>query len=642
MGSSATTPLVKTSLGDIKGREIKTRSGRKLAAFFNVPYAKPPLGDRRFSRPEPVDPWGPAATLDASKVKVKACTQKTAIFPESERILIGSEDCLYLNVYSTNLPSSPSSDRQGQAASAAAEDSNNGTRKLPVVIWIHGGAFCLGSNDYKMYGPQYLLDHEDGGVFVGVNYRLGPLGFLSLECDEAPGNQGLHDQVLAMRWVQSHILHFGGDPDQVTLFGESAGAMSLFLHLVSPLSKGLFHRMIALSGSGSSPFVQNDRRPSIYGRTFASKFGIGFEESDEEALRKLRKLSAKSIVGQTTLFKDFHEAIPCPWKPVVDSSYASVPFLPQSFQEAIKAGNFNKDVIVLAGSCSEEGLIMSAQFYRYPLRYRLLFEDWAYWTSQYFFGREPGLLTGRDENAMAKLRQKFFPRYQEEAPPFNDANLKIIQEIISLSIFKAPLQKDVEMLMSHGAKVYMLNFAYEGFMTISDVFRLSVFKLMVHMLGKRVGFKWYHKRLGTCHGDDLFYAFPMTAPGFPKALKHPMDVQVSKKFVQYLMRFVWSGNPNAPPMGNAAPSRENASLDDNESSSALSEVYWAPYNQSLEVLTINRSGSSEMGGHVEERALSGFINQISDEMQQPLSDEPIPEIYAQTAEKRHYKKGSCC
>ena len=112
---------------------------------------------------------------------------------------------------------------------------------MPVIIWIHGGAFCIGSADYRAYGPDYILEHDI--VMVGINYRLGPLGFFCLENDAAPGNLGMHDQVAAMKWVKNHIVNFGGDPANVTLMGESAGAMSIFLHLVSPLSKGLFHKV---------------------------------------------------------------------------------------------------------------------------------------------------------------------------------------------------------------------------------------------------------------------------------------------------------------------------------------------------------------------------------------------------------------
>lgn len=106
-----------------------------------------------------------------------------------------------------------------------------------------GGAFCVGSNDSRIYGPDYLLSDSNSLVLVTVNYRLGPLGFFSLESDAAQGNQGLHDQVLALKWVRDHIESFGGDSSNVTLMGESAGGMSAFCLLVSPLARGLFHKV---------------------------------------------------------------------------------------------------------------------------------------------------------------------------------------------------------------------------------------------------------------------------------------------------------------------------------------------------------------------------------------------------------------
>ena len=111
---------------------------------------------------------------------------------------------------------------------------------LPVVVFIHGGGFIINSADYNTYGPQILLDRDI--VLVVMNYRLGILGFLSLENDSAPGNLGLHDQYLALLWVKNHISQFRGDPGNITLMGHSAGAMSAMLHLTSPFSQGLFHR----------------------------------------------------------------------------------------------------------------------------------------------------------------------------------------------------------------------------------------------------------------------------------------------------------------------------------------------------------------------------------------------------------------
>ncbi len=159
----------------------------------------------------------------------------------------------------------------------------------------------------------HLLENSDV-VLVVPNYRLGPLGFLCLEDDRAPGNLGLRDQSAALRWVRDHVGAFGGDPADVTLMGESAGGMSALLHLVSPPSGGLFRKVVALSASASTPFMHSDRSPAEYGRAFADQVlkkrkkdkGGGEGEGEDQVgkmLRRLRGVSARSIVEKTTVFK---------------------------------------------------------------------------------------------------------------------------------------------------------------------------------------------------------------------------------------------------------------------------------------------------------------------------------------------------
>ena len=128
----------------------------------------------------------------------------------------------------------------------------------------------------------------------------------------------MHDQVEALRWVQKYICNFGGNPNNVTITGQSAGAMSCFLHYVSPLSKGLFHKVITFSGSGSTPFLHNDRDSTIYARTFAKSFGVDIEESAENILKELKKVSVTKIVKKTLLFQNWDSSYPLPWKPIVD------------------------------------------------------------------------------------------------------------------------------------------------------------------------------------------------------------------------------------------------------------------------------------------------------------------------------------
>jgi para-nitrobenzyl esterase len=202
-----------TDKGPVKG----TAEG----AFFNIPYATA----QRFSPPVPAAPW--TDLRDATK-RGPACSQ--GLDPLTMMKPVQSEDCLALNVWTP---------------------STNG--KAPVMVFIHGGSFTNGSGNMALYDGENLK--KRGVVVVTINYRLGAFGFLAhpelskASGKDASGNQGFLDQVAALSWVKTNIAKFGGDPSNVTIFGESAGAISVCLHVVSPLSKGLFHKAISESGS---------------------------------------------------------------------------------------------------------------------------------------------------------------------------------------------------------------------------------------------------------------------------------------------------------------------------------------------------------------------------------------------------------
>lgn len=147
------------------------------------------------------------------------------------------------------------------------------------MFWIHGGAFSFGSGNAFLYGPDYLI--PEGVVLVTMNYRLGPLGFLSVEDDEAPGNNGLKDQVLALKWVKENIAAFGGDPAKVTIFGQSAGAASVHLLMLSPMAKNLFRNAIAQSGVAVNPWVLSDDSRA---RAFSLGRVLGLETNSTEKL----------------------------------------------------------------------------------------------------------------------------------------------------------------------------------------------------------------------------------------------------------------------------------------------------------------------------------------------------------------------
>ena len=215
---------------------VETRRGRVrglveggLAVFRGIPYARPPIGPRRFGPPEPREAW--TGTHDATRFGPSA-PQNGALIGPIMSLGIGrtSEDCLYLNIWT------PAADR----------------RRRPVLVWIHGGAFLLGSGSQMLYDGASLARRGDV-VVVTINYRLGAFGFLRLRDRfgqrlPATGNEGLLDQVAALTWVGEEIEAFGGDPGQVTIFGESAGSMSCATLLGLPRAHGLFHRAILQSG----------------------------------------------------------------------------------------------------------------------------------------------------------------------------------------------------------------------------------------------------------------------------------------------------------------------------------------------------------------------------------------------------------
>lgn len=220
----AAIPIVNAKCGPISGRRIELL-GKGVNVFLGIPYAQPPIGDLRLRKPVPKQNW--SATLNATR-RPHQCRQNPQEWPAFPgKSTNCSEDCLYLNLW-------------------APADGIPGELR-PVMVWIHGGDFILGSSSWDYYDGSMLSAYGEV-VVVSMNYRLGRLGFLNAGTEEAPGNQGLYDQKLALQWVKDNALYFGGNASAVTLFGQDAGAASIAMHMMSPLSSGLFNRAILQSG----------------------------------------------------------------------------------------------------------------------------------------------------------------------------------------------------------------------------------------------------------------------------------------------------------------------------------------------------------------------------------------------------------
>ncbi|AMV37817.1 carboxylesterase/lipase family protein [Planctomyces sp. SH-PL62] len=314
-GGVAVADRVETRKGAVEG----TVRENGVRAFLAIPFAEPPVGELRWKGPRPAPRW---EGVREAKAFAPGPIQNALVAAMTGAPLNFSEDCLYLNVWTP--------------AGTADE-------RLPVMVWIYGGAFAMGSTNVPLYDGAKLA--EKGVVVVSIAYRVGPLGFLahpelSREGGGVSGNYGLRDQVAGLEWVRDEIEAFGGDPDRVTIFGESAGAISVSMLAASPRAKGLFHRAISQSGGSFAPAKLADEgglnvRPlklaEAEGERFLDDLGVA-------------DLAAARALPAADLLK-----LPRWWWPNFDGDV-----LPGDQYELYRAGRFH-DTPILIGANSDEG-----------------------------------------------------------------------------------------------------------------------------------------------------------------------------------------------------------------------------------------------------------------------------------------------
>ena len=309
---------------------------RLVKQFLGIPYAMPPLGEYRWLPPQALAPW--AGIHDATRFGMPAAQNPSPLFeirgPAGERP--DSEDCLYLNIYT---PAKPMRD------------------KLPVMVWIHGGSFYMGSGSQALYDGRYLAA-SGRAIVVTLNYRLGAFGFLRL-CDlcniPATGNEGLMDQLAALHWVRENIAAFGGAPENITLFGESAGAMSI-ASLISacpqqgqPLCGQLFHKAIVQSGN-PGVFHQTDNANVLAENFVDSLASCGAGPIAGASTQQILAAQAALVDNPQTDARWGH----LPFKPVQDGQ-----FLQRSTADALKSPAA-ASVAMMVGSNSDEWNLFSA------------------------------------------------------------------------------------------------------------------------------------------------------------------------------------------------------------------------------------------------------------------------------------------
>jgi len=225
-----------------------------------------------------------------------------------------------------------------------------------VMLWIHGGGFTIGSG--SDYDPIYFMEKDV--VVVTINYRLGPLGFLTFGNDLASGNLGLRDQQLAIQWTRNYIQNFGGNPNKITIFGESAGGGSVHAQVLSHLNQGLIHGAIAQSGN--ILYTPIDDRPEKMAMKVGEKFNCSSNDLDEKMLDCLQEIPAQELIEGTALDpSDWFGDDNLIFAPVVDH-FCSNPFMPIHPLEAVKSGAYNK-IPYMSGTTKEDGALFTMMFW---------------------------------------------------------------------------------------------------------------------------------------------------------------------------------------------------------------------------------------------------------------------------------------
>ncbi|MGD9946986.1 MAG: carboxylesterase/lipase family protein [Desulfobulbus sp.] len=464
--------VVQLDSGPIRG---KVEAGMRM--FLGIPYAAPPIGELRWKPPQEVTPW----------TQVRNGSEFEPSCPQLNQDEKGkySEDCLYLNIWTPE---------------------KEPVEKLPVMFWIHGGAFNFGSASLPEYNGKNLA--QKGVVVVTINYRLGPLGFLAhpLLSSESPqgtsGNYGLLDQIAALRWVQKNIVAFGGDPKRVTIFGQSAGSRSVSLLMISPLSAGLFHRAIAESGGPiigseylSPSFNGNMANVSKMGLQLAARLGC---DRAQDVLAAMRAKSAQEIVKgancNTSIFMDelFFAPVSDGW------------VLPHDPLAAYLGGE-QHDVPIITGSTLNEGNIYLAQEKDLSIEKYTLF------------------LKARFADNFSKAFEIFPALTAQDVAPALD-------KILTVAANAQPARLMAQSMEKKQSKAYLYQFT-----------RLPATALT--------------RKLGVHHGVELAYVF-----GNMPATENYTDTdkKLSAQIMNYWVNFAKIGNPNGRGLPNwPAYNREN-------------------------------------------------------------------------------------
>ena len=483
--------IVNTEKGRVRGIRYHLPSLNKAVdAFLGIPFAKPPVGHLRFRHPQPLDSW--VGIFNATKLPNSCYQSPDEVFGDFRGSTMWnpttkvSEDCLYLNVW--------------------VPKTHPRIRRSAVFVWIYGGGFWGGTTTLNVYDGK-ILAAMNNIIVVSIGYRVGALGFLAMGHATAPGNAGMFDQLMGLEWVQQNIRYFGGDPNNVTLCGESAGGVSVSLHLLSPLSRSKYQRAIMQSGTANMPWgtltMKEAKRRSLE---------LAFDYLDcertndlERVVECLRKTAPQKLIEEQWVSRSVMQF---PFLPVIDGA-----FLIESPEVSLQRRSFKKCPILLGSNLNEGSFFIIYELQDWlGLDTKIMKQEQFLTSVEKLFYYYPQYPLENNDFGRDAIRYQ----YSNWLEPDNDhLNVEQLDQAVGDCHFVCHVNHFAHTYASAGENAYMYYFT--------------------HRYSSNPWPEW----MGVLHGDEIVFIF---GDPFKPGLNYTdAERQLSRQMMQYWTNFAKTG-----------------------------------------------------------------------------------------------------
>uniref|UniRef100_A0A1I7VY31 Carboxylic ester hydrolase n=1 Tax=Loa loa TaxID=7209 RepID=A0A1I7VY31_LOALO len=494
-------PVVRTKLGIIRG--IQQQFGDTFVnAYLGIPFAQPPLGSRRFALPEMIKPW--QGELEAQK-PARTCyitpDNQFPQFPGAEMWNppnVHDEDCLALNMW--------------------VPQKHDGK----VMVWIYGGGFYSGSPSLDLYDGRVLASRQKT-IIVNINYRLGPFGFLYFgDKSSIPGNMGLMDQQLALRWIYENIASFGGDPNKITLFGESAGAASVTAHFFAPESFRYFRRAVLMSGTIANSWAIKEKNMALQTSIFlAEKLNCTSghnKHSDVNLIAECIRQASAANIQKAADAVGMDQTLPMtfPFVPVEEDEH----FFKGNLFTKLRMRDFTKNISVLVGSMKDEG---------------------TYWLPYYFLNPKMGFqfnhtISADDPTNRALINRAQYTCSIQSFIPYFDGS-QLVKHALLHAYEEVSESKDPQERLRDGVARFIGDFFFTcSLIEFADILADNIYgSVYMYYFTKRSSANPWPKWMGVMHGYEIEYVFGQ--PFRHSHLYAQSQLDSEKRFSEAIMKY---------------------------------------------------------------------------------------------------------